>query len=115
MPGVFSRMHLRKNLARPGIRAQAGLRAENCRSEKTRAAKSPGPVPIPDPSYFNSQAGVQKSNPPGGRVAISGDFRKCPPRFSKLTPPFWQVLETIILFLNRKKFREIAKIDNFKI
>ena len=51
-PGRDFRPGPGKNLARPGIRARAGLRAENrraqktraenCRAVKTRAAKSPG-------------------------------------------------------------------------
>ena len=45
---------------------------------------------------LNSQAGVQKSNPQAGRSPSLATSGKRPPRFSKLTPPFWQVLETII-------------------
>ena len=38
-----------KNLARPEIRARAGLRAENRRAKNCRSEKPgrPGPVPIP--------------------------------------------------------------------
>ena len=55
-------------------------------------------------SSLNSQAGVQKSNPQAGGSPFLATSGKRPPRFPKLTPPFWQVLKTIILFLNRKKF-----------
>ena len=58
----------------------------------------------PNNLAFNSQTGVQKSNPQAGGSPFLATSGKRPPRFPKLTPPIRQVLKTIILFLNRKKF-----------